>query len=117
MEDNKIEAISSLRNHKGSPRKARLVLDLIRGKRVAEAKNILMFSNKRMATHALKLLNSACANATQKATKIDIDNMIINKAFADGGQIAKRWRPRAKSSATTILKRSCHITIGVVSDE
>ena len=114
MEDNRIEAIALLRNHRGSPRKARLVLDMIRGKRVREAKNILMFSNKRMAEATLKLLVSACSNAYQQNNKIDVDNLIINKAYADGAQIMKRWMPRAKASASTILKRSCHITIGVI---
>ena len=73
MEDNTIAAIAILRNHRGSARKARLVLDLIRGKRVYEAKKILEFSNKRMAEAIQKLLNSACANAAQKAAKVAAD--------------------------------------------
>ena len=113
MEDNVLEAVAILKNHRGSPRKARLVLDMVRGKNVNEAKNILMFSNKRMAAHIVKLLNSACANAVQKKPKIDMKNMIVSKAYADGGQTMKRWRPRAKSSAGAILKRYCHITIGI----
>ena len=113
MEDNILEATASLRNLNGSARKARLVLDLIRGKRVYEAKNILQFSNKRMATHIHKLLNSACANATQAEARVDVDNLIIDKAFADGGPTRRKWLSRAKGSATTIHKRSCHITIGI----
>ena len=113
MEDNKIQGIALLKNHKGSARKARLVLDMIRGKKVGEARNMLQFSNKRMATPILKLLNSACANVTFSSPKVDIENFIVFRAFADGGQHQKRFRFRAKGSGSPVLKRSCHITLSV----
>ena len=111
-----MEAIARVRNLRGSARKARLVLDLIRGKNVPEAQKILVFSNKRVAANIAKLLNSAIANATVKEGKAEIDRMIVNKAFADDGPIMKRHRPRAHGRATTIRRRTCHITV-VVSDE
>lgn len=113
----KLEAIAHLRNMRGSARKARLVLDLIRGKRVTEAQKILLFSKKRMAVSIGKLLNSAIANATMKEGKADIDKMIVSNAFADDGQIMRRIRPRAQGRATVIRKRTCHITVGISETE
>ncbi len=72
-----MEAIARVRNLRGSARKARLVLDLIRGKSVPEAQQILLlFSKKRVATDVAKLLNSAIANATVKEGKVDIDLIV-----------------------------------------
>ena len=113
MEDRILEATASLRNHSGSARKARLVLDQIRGKSVSDANKILEFSNKRMAIYIQKLLKSACANVTQIEGKADVNSMRIDKAFADDGRIMKRWMPRAKSQASPIKKKTCHITIGI----
>jgi large subunit ribosomal protein L22 len=113
----KLEAVAKLNNHRGSARKARLVLDLIRGKNVNEAQKILLFSTKRMAKSIGKLLNSAVANATQVNGKADIDNMIVNKAFADEGTIMKRFLPRAQGRATVIRRKTCHITIGIAEKE
>ena len=112
--ENILEAKASLRDNKGSARKARLVLDMIRGKAVNEAKNILQFSNKKVAKDIHKLLNSAIANATQVAGKADTTNMTINKAYADEGRIDKRTLLRYRGTADRILKRRCHITIGVI---
>ncbi len=111
-----MEAIARVRNLRGSARKARLVLDLIRGKNVPDAQKILYFSNKRVAANISKLLNSAIANATVKEGKAEIDRMVVNIAFADDGPIMKRHRPRAQGRATVIRRRTCHITV-VVSDE
>lgn len=112
-----MEAIARIRNLRGSARKARLVLDIIRGKNVPEAQRILQFSKKRMARNIAKLLNSAIANATVKEGKIDIDNMIVEKVFADDGPIMKRNRPRAQGRATIIRKRTCHISLGIAEKE
>lgn len=112
-----MEAIARIRNLRGSARKARLVLDIIRGKNVPEAQRILQFSKKRMARNVAKLLNSAIANATVKEGKIDIDNMIVKKVFADDGPIMKRNRPRAQGRATIIRKRTCHISLGIAEKE
>lgn len=112
-----MEAIAKVRNLRGSARKARLVLDLIRGKRVVEAKNILMFSKKRFAANIEKVLDSAVANANYEHGKVDIDNLIVSTAFADDGPIMKRFMPRALGRAYLIRKRSCHITIAVKDKE
>jgi large subunit ribosomal protein L22 len=112
-----MEAIARIRNLRGSARKARLVLDIIRGKNVPEAQRILQFSKKRMAKDVAKLLNSAIANATVTEGKIDIDNMIVKKVFADDGPIMKRNRPRAQGRATIIRKRTCHISLGIAEKE
>jgi len=106
-----MEAIARVKNLRGSARKARLVLDLIRGKKVREAQNILLFSKKRVAVNIAKLLNSAVANAQQKDNKVDTGDMVVNKVFADDGPIMRRHRPRAHGRATIIRRRTCHITL------
>jgi len=106
-----MEAIARVKNLRGSARKARLVLDLIRGKKVREAQNILLFSKKRVAVNIAKLLNSAVANAQQKDNKVDTVDMVVSKVFADDGPIMRRHRPRAHGRATIIRRRTCHITL------
>jgi len=108
-----MEAIAKLRYHRGSARKARLVLDLIRGKSVAEARNILMFSEKRVAASVLKVLESAVANVLHKDARLETNGMIINEVLADDGPMMKRFRPRAQGRAFTIRKRTCHITLRI----
>ncbi|HPR17119.1 MAG TPA: 50S ribosomal protein L22 [Candidatus Cloacimonadota bacterium] len=109
-----MEAVARVRNLRGSARKARLVLDLIRGKMVPEAQKILLFSKKRVASDVAKLLDSAIANATMKEGKTDIDNMYVGRVFADDGPIMKRHRHRAQGRATVIRKRTCHITLEIL---
>ncbi|MCD4819531.1 MAG: 50S ribosomal protein L22 [Candidatus Cloacimonetes bacterium] len=108
-----MEAIARVRNLRGSARKARLVLDLIRGRSVNEAQKILAFSTKRASIQIAKFVKSAVANATVKEARIDIDSLFINEAFADDGPIMKRQRTRAQGRATVIRRRTCHITIGI----
>jgi large subunit ribosomal protein L22 len=91
-----------------SPRKARLVADLIRGKKSEEALNILIFTRKAAARILIKLLKSAIANATQKKT-IDVDRLYVKKITVDQGPTMKRFTPRALGRATTIRKRTSHI--------
>jgi large subunit ribosomal protein L22 len=98
-----------------SPRKVRMVVDLIRGRDVNEAYSILKFS-KRAATEPVeKTLRSAVANAQQKADTeggyLDVDDLIVREAFVDEGPTSKRWSPRAMGRATPIMKRTSHITI------
>jgi len=93
-----------------SPRKARLVMDQIRGKKVEEALNLLSFASQRAAKILIKLINSAVANAQQRSD-IDVDRLYIEKIFADEGPILKRFRPRAMGRATRILKRTSHLTV------
>ncbi len=106
-------AIAKAKNLRGSARKARLVLELIRGKKVNDAKQILLFSSKRASHKIEKILNSAIANLTEKEGKADLDNYIVSKAFADDGPIMRRYMPRAQGRATVVRKRTCHITLGL----
>lgn len=111
--ENSIIATASLRNFRGSARKARLILDMIRGKNVSKAKGILQFSTKRMAKDIHKLLNSAVSNAIQLGGKMDEKNLLVEKCWADDAPIMKRHLPRAQGRATVIRKRSCHINISL----
>jgi large subunit ribosomal protein L22 len=105
-----MEVRARLRFARLGPRKARLVADLIRGKRSEEALNILSFTKKAAAKIILKLLRSAIANATQKKN-IDVDRLFIKKITVDQGPTMKRYQPRALGRATMIRKRTSHITI------
>jgi len=105
-----------LRHAKMTPLKARRVVDLIRGKRAAEALLSLRFMPYRGARSVEKLLKSAMANAEQKNTQIDIDKLKIKTAFVDNGPFVKRMEPRSMGRANVIKKRSCHITI-ILSEE
>jgi large subunit ribosomal protein L22 len=106
-----MEAIAKVKNLRGSARKARLILDLIRGKSVTQAQNILQFSKKRVAQDISKLLNAAVANAQQKDSKAQAHGMVVSTVFADDGPIMRRHRPRAHGRASIIRRRSCHITL------
>jgi len=105
-----MEVRAKLRFARMGPRKARLVADLIRGKKSEEALNILTFTKKAAAKIIIKLLKSAIANATQKKT-VDIDRLYIKKIAVDQGPTMKRFQPRALGRATMIRKRTSHITI------
>lgn len=98
-----------------SPYKVRLVLDLVRGMPVDDARATLDFTNRRAAPTIKKVLESAVANAEHNFA-LDADELFISEAFADEGPTLKRWRPRARGRATRIRKRTSHITI-VVADE
>ncbi len=104
-----MEAKAKLRFTRIGPRKARLVADLIRGKKSEEALNILAFTPKAAAKLIIKLLKSAIANADQK--KIDVDRLYVKTITVDQGPTMKRFMPRALGRATTIRKRTSHITI------
>ena len=93
-----------------SPRKIRLVMDQVRGKKVGEALNQLNFTPKRGARILKKLLNSALSNAEQ-TSNVDVDALYIKTIFADEGPTLKRWRPRALGCATRIRKRTSHLTV------
>jgi large subunit ribosomal protein L22 len=106
----KMEVKAKLKFVRVGPRKAQLVADLIRGKGSEEALNILTFTKKAAAKIIIKLLKSAIANATQKKN-IDVDRLYIKKITVDQGPTMKRFQPRALGRATTIRKRTSHITI------
>jgi large subunit ribosomal protein L22 len=109
-----MEAIAKHNFARISPQKARLVADLIRGKSVDQALEILTFSNKKAAVMVKKVLESAIANAEHNEGA-DIDDLNVAKIFVDEGPVMKRIMPRAKGRADRILKRSSHITV-VVAD-
>ncbi|MBC8458644.1 MAG: 50S ribosomal protein L22 [Deltaproteobacteria bacterium] len=93
-----------------SPRKIRLVMDQVRGRKVEEALNILSFAPQKGARILKKLINSAVANAEQNSD-VDVDLLYIKRLYADEGPTMKRWRPRAQGRATRINKRTSHLTI------
>jgi large subunit ribosomal protein L22 len=95
-----------------SPRKARLVADLVRGKSVQEARAILAFATRDAAVPVRKVLESAAANADNNHG-MRSDELVLAHVTVDPGPTIKRFRPRAMGRATPILKRTCHITIGL----
>lgn len=97
-----------------TPRKMGQVLSLIRGQRVENAQQILMFTPKNAARVAAKVLKSAVANATNNSEeRVDVDNLVVVEAVAGAGPTLKRWLPRAQGRATPLLKRTCHVTVVV----
>ena len=93
-----------------SPRKVRLLINEIKGKKVEEALNVLSFAPQKGAPILKKVINSAVANANQYPD-IDVDNLFIKNAFADEGPTLKRFRPRAMGGATRVRKRTSHLTV------
>jgi large subunit ribosomal protein L22 len=118
-----MEAIAKTRNLKGSPRKARLVIDLIRGRNVSQALSILKFTDKRAADPIAKTLRSAIANATYQAEQqniaIDPDDLWIKSCFVDMGphKNRRRMRPAPQGRAYREQRHYCHITIEVSSED
>lgn len=97
---------------KMSPRKSRLVVDIIRGKDAGEALTILKFSRKKKAAKLVsKVLDSAIANAQVKFPNIDVDKLYISSAYVDKASYLKRFRPAPRGRGIPILKHYCHITI------
>ena len=93
-----------------SPRKARLVVDHIRGRTVPEARTILAFTTRAAATDIEKVLRSAVANA-EANHGLDGDELVVEAAYADEGPTLKRWKPRARGRVNRIRKRTCHVTL------
>jgi large subunit ribosomal protein L22 len=118
-----MEAIAKTKYLKGSPRKARLVVDLIRGRNVSQALAILKFTDKRAADPIAKCLNSAIANATYQAEQqniaIDPDDLWVRTCFVDMGPTKnrRRMRPAPQGRAYREQRHYCHITIQVTSDD
>lgn len=110
-----MEAKAVTRYVRVSPRKARAVIDQVRGKSVQQAREILLFSDRAVAEVIAKTVNSAFANAGQKG-HVDPNRTWISKCYVDEGPTLKRIRPRAKGSAAPIRKRTSHITV-IVSTE
>ncbi|MBR6816637.1 MAG: 50S ribosomal protein L22 [Clostridia bacterium] len=93
-----------------SPKKVQLVINLIRGKSVAEAKAILLNTQRAACEPVLKVLNSAVANA-ENNLELSKDTLYVAEAYANQGPTLKRFQPRARGRAMQILKRSSHITV------
>ena len=98
-----------LKNYRQSPRKVRLLADLVRGKKVEKALETLSFVNKRASGPFVKLINSAVANATSKG--VDVQTLVVKTVTVDGGTVLKRFMPRARGSAAQILKRNSNIKV------
>ena len=105
-----MSVIAKLRYLRITPRKVRLVADLIRGKRIEEAQSILNFTIKKAAPPLLKLLRSATANAKNNF-QLDESNLYITKILVDEGPKYKRWRARARGRAEEIQKKTSHVTV------
>ena len=93
-----------------SPRKARLVVEHIRGRSVPEARTVLAFTPRAVARDIEKLLKAAVANAEANHGLIG-DDLLVSAAYVDEGPVFKRWRARARGRAARIRKRTCHITL------
>lgn len=93
-----------------APRKVRLVVDLIRGKKAGEAVSILRLTPQKSSIVVEKLLNSAIANAEHNY-EMEPDNLVVSKVYVDEGVTLKRFRPRAMGRASRINKRTSHITL------
>jgi large subunit ribosomal protein L22 len=99
-----------LKNYRQSPRKVRLLADLVRGKEVGKALQTLTFVNKRAALPVRKLIESAVANARSQGVE-NVDKLVVKTIAVDKGIVMKRFMPRARGAAARINKRSSHITL------
>ena len=111
-----MEAKATAKYVRVTPRKARLIIDQVRGKDVVAAREILRFSERAIAEVVEKVLNSAVANA-ENNHNMRSANLVVKAAYVDEGPTLKRIRPRAKGSASRIRKRTSHITVIVAPRE
>lgn len=102
---------SEVRYHRGSPRKAKLLVDLVRGKSVDEALNLLTFTTKRAAVNVKKALSAAIADAEQ--ADADVTRLVVVESRVDDGPRIKRFQPKDRGRAHPIIKRLSHLTIGL----
>ena len=108
---------ATIRHLRGSAQKARLVVDLIRGKKVGEAQWVLTSTKKYAAEPIKKLLDSAVANAMEKDATVNPDSLFVRTVFVDEGFRMKRVRPAPMGRAYRVQKRTCHITIQLGREE
>lgn len=104
-----------LSNYRQSPRKVRLVADVVRGKRVSDALIMLSMLDKRAALPFKKVIESALANAKQQGKNADM--LVISKVAVDKGIVARRFMPRARGSASPINRRTSHIVVELAEKE
>lgn len=112
-----MEARATAKYIRVSPQKARLVVDLIRGKNAGEAINILRFTKKGVTHEVEKVLRSAIANAEQKSETVDVDRLVVTKAYVNEGPRLKRIRPAPMGRAYHYQRRISHITLVVEEQE
>jgi len=105
-------ARATLSRFRESPRKVRMVADMIRGRSVDDALSILRLQQRKAAKMLSKVLGSAIANATENE-KADSDKLVVTKINIDGGPVQKRWMPRSMGRANRINSRTSHVTIVV----
>ncbi len=110
-----MQARATAKYIKGSPQKARLVIDLIRGKKVEEALGILRFSRKRASGPIEKVLRSAIANAESRSPNLDVEELVVREAYVNSGPTKnrRRLRPAPMGRVYTQMRRQSHITIRV----
>jgi len=108
-----MEAKAEARYIRTSPQKARLVIDLIRGRSANDARIILRSTNKRMAPVVLKVLDSAIANAENRSSDVDVDQLIVTDAYVNEGPRQKRIRPAPMGRAYRYQRRTSHIVVKV----
>lgn len=105
-----MQAKAKLTMLRSTAQKTRLVVDLVRGKDIEEAENILSFTNRRAAEPVLKLLRSAKANAVNNHDMFE-ENLFVSQIFVNEGPTMKRFLPRARGRADLLRKRTCHVEI------
>ena len=108
-----MEAKAIAKHVRMSPRKVRLVVDLIRGHRAGDAINILRSTNKRIAPTVEKVLRSAIANAENKSDSVDVDQLVVSEAYVNEGPRMKRIRPAPMGRAYRYQRRISHIVVAV----
>jgi large subunit ribosomal protein L22 len=96
-----------------APRKARLLMDLIRGRDVDDAINMLKFSKQRASGMVEKVVRSAVANATEQSTAPSRNTLYVAKAWADPGPTIKRFQPKDRGKAYSIMKRTSHLVVTI----
>ena len=112
-----IVSSATLRHLRGSAQKARLVVDLIRGKKVGQAQWVLDSTKNYAAAPIKKLLDSAVANAIDKDPAVNPDELVVRTVFVDEGFRMKRVRPAPMGRAYRVQKRTCHITLQLGREE
>jgi large subunit ribosomal protein L22 len=108
-----MEARATAKFVRVSPQKARLVIDLIRGKNAGEAISILRFTKKRVTHQVEKVLRSAIANAESRDENVDVDRLVVSQAYVGEGPRTKRIRPAPMGRAYRYQRRTSHITVAV----
>ena len=112
-----MEARATQKYVRCSPQKARLVVDLIRGKSVGDALSTLTYTKKRVTQAVEKILRAAIANAEQKEEHVDVDALVVSQAFVNDGPRQKRVRPAPMGRAYRYQRRTSHVTIVVGTPE